>query len=58
MGAECESLLPEKGGGKQTRSPGAAGTSRGMPRLVRRKEKRRIGSAYEEEAVWRLTERF
>ncbi|MFR2210690.1 MAG: hypothetical protein ACLTEF_11495 [[Clostridium] leptum] len=45
-------------GGKQTRSPGAAGTSRGMPRLVRRKEKRRIGAAYEEEAVWRLTERF
>ena len=57
MGAECESLLPEKGE---------------ESRLVRRarlephgvclgwyaERKRRIGSAYEEEAVWRLTERF
>ncbi len=57
-GAEMRSLLLRKGG----KADSPAGRGWNLLRVClgwyAGKKKRRIGSAYEEEAVWRLTERF
>ena len=59
MGAECESLLPEKGEESRLVRRARRGSLTGVCLgWYAGKEKRRIGAAYEEEAVWRLTERF